>query len=133
MLLVQTSNGEVPELADGQIHALATTRTMARDNPALIAKVTRTIYAAQRLIHSDAKATVDALLASGVAHDRALTEAIAAVYGPAVPQTPKVSLNGIERDARLYPAHPRAPDFTRVHAGDFVASEFADRAVAPVP
>jgi ABC-type nitrate/sulfonate/bicarbonate transport system substrate-binding protein len=120
----------VPALADGQIHALATTRDMARERGDLILALTRAIHRAQRLIHSNLKATVDALVASGAAgSDRQLTEAIAAVYGPAVPQTPAISLSGIERDAILYPAHPRAPDFSRVRASDFVAAEFAERAI----
>lgn len=127
VLLVQTSSGEVPVLADGQVHALATTRDLARAKPELMRAAARAIQKAQRLIHSDSKATVDALVASGAAGtDHRMTEAIAAVYGPAIPRTPKISLEGIERDAKLYPAHPHAPDFTQVKAADFVAAEFAD-------
>ena len=101
-----------------------------REKPETFRAVARAIARAQRLIHSDQKATVEALIASGAAaKDRRMTEAIAAVYGPAVPQTPKITLEGIERDATLYPAHPRAPDFTRVKAADFVAPEFAEHAV----
>jgi NitT/TauT family transport system substrate-binding protein len=130
VLLVDTSGGEVPVLADGQIHALGTTRALAQSKPEMMAAVARAIYRAQRLIHSDAKGTVDAVLASGAAGpDRRIIEAFAAVYGPAVPRTPKISLEGIERDAALYPAHPRAPDFARVRAGDYVAPQFADSAV----
>jgi NitT/TauT family transport system substrate-binding protein len=132
VLLVDTSGGEVPALADGQIHALGTTRVLARTRPEVMAAVARAIYRAQRLIHSDATGTVDALLASGAAgRDRRMVEAFAAVYGPAVPRDPKISLEGIERDAALYPAHPRAPDFARVRAADFVAPQFADQAVKP--
>ena len=130
VLLVETSSGEVPALAEGQIHALATTRALARERSELILATTRAIHRAQRLIHSDLNATVDALVASGAAgSERPLTEAIAAVYGPAVPQTPRVSLSGIERAAMLYPAHPRKPDFSRVRAADFVAAEFAETAI----
>ena len=130
VLLVDTSGGEVPVLADGQIHALGTTRALARTKPEMMAAVARAIYRAQLLIHSDAKRTVDAIVASGAAGtDRRMVEAFAAVYGPAVPRTPKVSLEGIERDAALYPAHPRAPDFARVRAADYVAPQFADSVV----
>ena len=130
VLLVETSSGEVPALADGQIHALATTRAVASARANLILSVTRAIHRAQRLIHSDLTATVDAIIASRAAGpDRRLTEAIAAVYGAAVPQTPAISISGIERAARLYPAHPRAPDFSRVKAADFVAPAFASTAV----
>lgn len=130
VLLVETSSGEVPALADGQIHALATTLAVTQSQGDLVLAATRAIHRAQQLIHSDLKATVDALVASGAAGpERALTEAIAAVYGPAVPQTPEVSVPGIERAATLYPAHPRTPDFSRVRASGFVAPEFARRAV----
>lgn len=130
MLVVDTSSGEVPALADGQIHALATTRASVERNSALMVSVARAIYRAQRLIHSDARATVDAILASGAAGpDRSLVETFAAVYGPAVPSTPSISLAGIERDAVLYPAHPRAPDFSRVKASDFVAATIAQQAI----
>ena len=128
VLLVHASSGEVPGLAGGQIHALVTTRVTAREKPELIESVTRAILRAQRLIQSDLKAATDAIIASGAANDRALVEAIVAVYAPAIPMTPRISLEGIMRDTALYPAHPRAPDFTRVKAEDFVASEFAERA-----
>jgi ABC-type nitrate/sulfonate/bicarbonate transport system substrate-binding protein len=49
VLLVDNSGGEVPVLADGQIHALATTRTLAQTKPEMMAAVTRAIYRAQRL------------------------------------------------------------------------------------
>jgi ABC-type nitrate/sulfonate/bicarbonate transport system substrate-binding protein len=133
VLVAETSAGEVPELAGGQIHALATTREEAKKNPELIAAVTRAIYRAQRLIHSDRKATVDAVLASGMTGiDRARLEAIAAIYSSAVPQTPAIAVAGVERDASLYPAHPRAPDFSRVKASDYIAAQFAAEAVKPV-
>jgi NitT/TauT family transport system substrate-binding protein len=67
VLLVDASGGEVPILADGQIHALGTTRALARTKPDMMAAVARAIYRAQLLIHSDAKRTVEAILASGVA------------------------------------------------------------------
>jgi hypothetical protein len=96
----------------------------------LIAAVTRAIYRAEKRIHSDQEGTVDAILASGATKaDRSLVEAIAMIYSPAVPQNPKISLVGIERDATLYPAHPVAPDFTRVKAADYVAAQFAADAV----
>jgi NitT/TauT family transport system substrate-binding protein len=131
VLVADNSGGEVAELSDGQIHALATTRQEARDKPQIIAAVTRAIARAQKLIHSDPKATVNAMLASGFAHaSREQLETIAAIYAPAVPRTPKISLAGIMRDAALYPAHPRAPDFTRTKLDDYVAAQFAER-VAP--
>jgi hypothetical protein len=72
-------------------------------------------------------------LASGMTGiDRARLEAIAAIYSSAVPQTPAIAVAGVERDASLYPAHPRAPDFSRVKASDYIAAQFAAEAVKPV-
>jgi ABC-type nitrate/sulfonate/bicarbonate transport system substrate-binding protein len=126
LLIADNSAGEVPALAGGQIHALATTREEARAKPEVIAAVTRSVARALTLIHTDRKATLDAILASGVAgKDRPQLEAIVAIYAAAVPQIPAISLSGIERDATLYPAHPRAPDFAHTRAADYVAAQFA--------
>jgi ABC-type nitrate/sulfonate/bicarbonate transport system substrate-binding protein len=134
VLVADLSGGEVAELAHGQIHALATSRARAQAAPDLIAGATRAIYRAQRLIHSDRKATVDAVLASGVKEfDRTLVETLAAIYSPAVPATPAISLTGIERDAELFPAFPRKPDFSVVKAADFVAPAFVEEAVKALP
>ncbi|HEV2548134.1 MAG TPA: ABC transporter substrate-binding protein [Stellaceae bacterium] len=134
VLVADLSGGEVAELAHGQIHALATSRVRAEAAPDLIAAATRAIYRAERLIHSDRKATVDAVLASGVKEfERTLVETIAAIYSPAVPVTPAISLAGIERDAELFPAFPRKPDFSVVKAADFVAPGFAADAVKALP
>jgi NitT/TauT family transport system substrate-binding protein len=123
VLIADTSGGEVAQLSDGQIHALATTRQEARDKPDVIAAVTRAIARAQNLIHSDPKATVTAVLASGFAHARREElERIAAIYAPAVPLSPEISRPGIIRDVTLYPAHPRAPDFTRIKVNDYIAA-----------
>jgi NitT/TauT family transport system substrate-binding protein len=124
VLVADNSSGEVPELSNGQVHALATTREAARAHPQLIAGVTRAIARALNLIHADPKSAVDALIASGHARAelRPQLEAIVAIYGSAVPRTPEISLSGIARDAALYPAHPRAPDFSHVRAADYVAA-----------
>jgi NitT/TauT family transport system substrate-binding protein len=134
VLVADLSSGEVAELAHGQIHALATSRVRAEAAPDLIAAATRAIYRAERLIHSDRKATVDAVLASGVKEfDRTLVETLAAIYSAAVPPTPTISLAGIERDAELFPAFPRKPDFSVVNSADFVAPAFAEAAVKALP
>jgi NitT/TauT family transport system substrate-binding protein len=126
LLIADNSGGDVPTLSDGQVHALAATREGARAHPQAIAAVTRAIARALLLIRTDPKAAVAAIAASGHARgDAAQLEAIVAIYAAAVPQTPKISLSGIARDAVLYPAHPRAPDFSRINVGDYVAEQFA--------
>jgi hypothetical protein len=40
-----------------------------------------------------------------------------------------VSAAAIERNAALYPARPTMPDVSKVRAGDFVVTSFAETAV----
>jgi ABC-type nitrate/sulfonate/bicarbonate transport system substrate-binding protein len=122
-LVVEASHGEIATLADGEIHTLATSRDMAARNRGLIARAGAAIAAAERLIHSDPKATLRALSAYGAIHEPEPALArIAAIYGPAAPLKPGVSAAAIRHDAELYPAHPKAPDFGpgKVRAEDFI-------------
>ncbi len=134
VLIVDTSGGEVPGLAGGQIHALGATAMRIAENPAMILAATRAIARAQRLAHSDLPATVDALIASGATNAaRPQVEAIAAIYADAVPLAPHISIPGIRRAAELYPAHPRHPDFSRTGPEAFVARDFAVEAISSLP
>jgi len=120
-LVVEASHGEVAALADGEIHTLATSKETAAKNPVMIERVRRAIADAEAIIHSSPETTLRALAAYGAIHEpeKALST-IVAIYGPAVPRTPAVSVAAIQHDAQLYPAHPKAPDFTKVRTADFV-------------
>lgn len=123
VLLVNQSSGEVPPLANGQIHALAATRAYLDAHPDVIRKVTRAIANAQALIHRDRAAAVDALVKAGVdAPSRQHLETIVRLYEPAVPRSPDLSAAKLENNARLYPARSTMPDFKTVRAADFIAS-----------
>jgi NitT/TauT family transport system substrate-binding protein len=131
VLIVDTSGGEVPGLAGGQIHSLGAMEATVRERRELLVKTTRAIAAAQRLAHTDLPATVNALIASGAvgtaSHPQ--IEAIAAIYADAVPRTPRISIPGIRRSAELYPAHPRHPDFSKVGPEAFVTQDIAEAAL----
>lgn len=121
VLLVDQSGGEVPALAGGQIHALAATRSYIEAHPDVIAKLTRAIAKAQALIHRDRGAAVEAILKAGIhAPSRQHLDTLVRLYAPAVPRSPEVSAAKLERNARLYPARPTMPDFTKVRAADYV-------------
>lgn len=128
MLLVNQSAGELPALANGEVHSLATTRAFAAAHPDIVLAVTRAVARAEELIHRDASAAGQALLKAGVTvpspqHLSTIVE----LYRHAVPGTPRVSAAAIERDATLYPARPTAPDFSQIRAADFVAPAFAEK------
>jgi NitT/TauT family transport system substrate-binding protein len=134
VMLVNQSGGEVGPLRGGQIHSLGATKEFVAAHPGVITRVTRAIARAQQLLHSDRKAAVDALMAAGIpAPTPKHLETIIDLYRPAVPATPRVSADAVERNARLYPARPTMPDFTKVRAADFVAPAFAEQVSAAKP
>lgn len=127
ILAVNTSDGEVAGLADGQIHALATTRELITKRRDLLLRVTRAIADAERIMHAGGQSGFEALMKYGANHlDPQLAAATIAVYSPAVPRNPEISIPGILRDRSIYPAHPRAPDFSVVRVEDFVDNSFAN-------
>lgn len=127
VLAVNASDGEVAGLADGQIHALAATRDMIAKRRDLLVRVTAAIADAERMIHAGGQSGFDALMKYGPNRpDPQLAAATIAVYSPAVPRTPRISITGILRDRTIYPAHPRAPDFAVVRVEDFVDNGFVD-------
>jgi len=129
VMLVNQSSGEIAPLANNQIHSLGATKSYVAAHPGVILKVTRAIAAAQRLLHRDTQAAIDALGNAGItAPTPQHLETIVNLYRPAVPKTPHVSAAAVERNATLYPARPTMPDFTRVRAADFVAPSFAEQA-----
>lgn len=127
VLAVNTSDGEVAGLADGQIHALATTRELIAKRRDLLLRVTAAIADAERIIQAGGQSVFEALMKYGGNRlDPQLALATIAVYSPAVPRNPEISIAGILRDRTIYPAHPRAPDFAIVRVEDFVDNSFAD-------
>ena len=74
--------------------------------------------------------TADAINASGVevVAPQGL-ETIIAIYEPAIPQTPEVSVEGALRELELYPAILPPSDLSGVDLANFVDNQFARRAI----
>ena len=134
VLIVNQSAGEVPELANRQIQSLVTTQSYASANPDILMALTRAIHRAQQLVHTDQQAAVSAILQSGVPGlDRKLVETIVAIYAPAIPLTPEVSVEGVKRAHDLFPAQFTPSDLSGIDLGEYVAREFAEEAVSTTP
>ena len=122
VVLVNQSAGEVPELTNRQSHSLVTARSFTTSNREDLVAMTRAVRRAQELIHTDQNAAVEALLESGVPGlDRTLVETIVDIYAPAIPESPEVSIEGIERALDVFPAHRTPPDLTGIDIGGFIA------------
>lgn len=130
LLLVNQSAGEVPEQAGLAIHAMVSTSGYIEDNPSATFRVTRALYRAQRLLHEDPEAAVQALLDSGVPNlVETRVEALVDIYRPAVPRRPMVPPNGLVRTADLFTGRPVHPDFTQIDVHDHIDNRFAWLAV----
>ena len=134
VMIVNQSAGEVPELANRQYHTLVTTQEYARANPQVLVSLARAIYRAQQLIHSDLRATAEAIRASEVQllQPQGL-ETILAIYEPAMPQTPEVSVKGALRELELFSAHRTPPDLSGVDMTKHIDNQFAELAVRGTP
>jgi ABC-type nitrate/sulfonate/bicarbonate transport system substrate-binding protein len=126
VLMVNQSNGEIPELAHRQIHMLVTTRQFRDAQRDVLLRMTRAIYRAQRLIHADRHATLDAIRASGVRLRAAdALELIVELYEPAVPLTPAVSIEGALAELAFFPGRRVPPDLSGVDMTPYVDNGFA--------
>ena len=132
VILVNQSAGEVPGLNDRQGHSLVATRSFISDRRDDIVAMTRAVARAQKLIHNDEAAVVQALLDSGIPGlERTLVETIVAIYAPAIPDSPVVSIEGLERAVELFPSHRPPPVLTGIDLADYVAQGIAEDATAP--
>ena len=131
VLIVNQSAGEAPSLAGREIHGMVTTRAFALEHPDILVRVTRAVYQAQQLIHSDLQATRQAILASGVELEFPEgLDTILALYAPAVPYTPAVSVEGARRELELYPAKHKAPELSDAELAAHVDNQFVERVLA---
>ncbi len=132
-MVIDQSGGEVPELAMRQIHALVAMRSYAAGHaPALLA-ITRAVARAEHLVHADRAAAVAAVLAVFPSMDRRKVERIVGIYAPAVPSTPRVSVDGLKPALALFPATKTAPRLEGINLALYVDPSFAEAALERRP
>jgi NitT/TauT family transport system substrate-binding protein len=131
VLIVNQSAGEIPALADRQIHMLVTTRPFRDASRDVLLRMTRAVYRAQQLIHADRQATLDAIRASSVRlRAPSALELIIELYAPAVPETPAVSVEGALAELAFFPGRRAPPDLSGVDMTLYVDNSFAARVQA---
>ena len=134
VMIVNQSAGEVPELISRLYHALMTTHEYAAANPQVILALTKAVYRAQQLIHTDLQATADAIRSSEVQlQEPEGLDIIIAIYEPAIPQTPVVSAGAALRELEFFPAHRTPPDLSGIDLTDHVDNQFAEQVIASIP
>lgn len=125
IMVVDQSKGEVPKLAVRQIHALAVSRTMAKEHKETVQALVRGIARAQQLIHRDQRAAVQAILHEFPDMDERHVTKVVSIYEPAIPRTPRVSADGFQAALDLFPASRKRPELSGIDLNEFIAPEFA--------
>jgi NitT/TauT family transport system substrate-binding protein len=131
VMLVNQSAGDAPPLAMRQIHALVATRAFLGEKRELVAALVRGVARAETLVHADRVATEEAVMRALPSLERRHVHTIVGLYQPAVPETPRVSADGLAPALALFPASRKAPSLDGITLSDFVAPEILDEALAP--
>jgi len=122
ILLVHTSGGVPAQLASRQIHTLCVRNAWADAHPHEVAALVRAVASAEELIHRDQPAAVEAILHEFPTRDRRLVERIVAIYEPAIPTTPVVSIEGIRGALALFPSSRTPPDLSSIDLKVYIAN-----------
>ncbi|WP_196895862.1 ABC transporter substrate-binding protein [Aureivirga marina] len=118
ILLVDISGGEVPALANMNLHILAATNVFSEENPEILKAFSQAICSAQTLIHSDRNGTIQALKDSEFsAFNENTIHTILDIYEEAIPSNPSLFLDW-ERELNLFPTGPNLPEIT---VGDLIS------------
>jgi len=139
VMLVEQSSGEVPSLAMRQIHALVVRRDYLDAHRDAVQSMVRALARAETLVHADRAAAEDAVLRALPALERRHVHTIVGIYQAAVPDTPRVSVDGLAPALALFPASRTAPSLEGVPLTDFVEADILGPAgarsatVAPRP
>jgi ABC-type nitrate/sulfonate/bicarbonate transport system substrate-binding protein len=130
VILVNQSAGEARPLAMRQIHALVATHDYLGAHRATVDAMVRAVARAESLVHADAAAAENAVVRALPALERRHVHTIVGLYQPAVPETPRVSPDGLAPALALFPASRKAPSLEGVPLAGFVASDVLDEALA---
>ncbi len=132
VLFINQSAGEVSELSDRLVHGMVTSKDFAAAEREVVISIARAIYRAQLLIHTDLKATATALYNSGIEglEDTARLASLLPIYQHAVPPTPEVTVQGIEKSYDLFPYTRIKPDLTCINLADYIDNTIVEEATA---
>jgi ABC-type nitrate/sulfonate/bicarbonate transport system substrate-binding protein len=129
VVLVNQSAGEAPPLAMRQIHALVARRDfLVLERPVVVGMV-RALARAEQLVHADRAAAEEAVMRAIPSLDRRHLHTLVGLYQPAIPETPRVSVEGLAPALALFPSSRTAPSLDGIPLADFVAPGVLDEAM----
>jgi NitT/TauT family transport system substrate-binding protein len=129
VVLVNQSAGDAPPLAMRQIHALVARRDFLVLQRPVVVGMVRAIARAEQLVHADRAAAEEAAMRAIPSLDRHHLHTLVGLYQPAIPETPRVSVEGLAPALALFPSSRTAPSLDGIALGDFVAPGVLDEAM----
>lgn len=130
VVIVNQSRGEIPELANRQIHGLVFRRGFVELQRPTAVSMVKAIAAAEASIHASPSSAVATLVKSFPARDPKELEVFVKMYEPAIPDTPAVVPIDAPRWLALFPDGTPPPDLNGIDLAPFVAT---DLYAAPKP
>jgi ABC-type nitrate/sulfonate/bicarbonate transport system substrate-binding protein len=133
VLVANQSAGEVPALANRQIHTLVVTRRLRDEQPESVQRLVRALEHAREKVRNDGQATVSALRTLFPERDPKELEVVVQLYQPAMPLTLAVSSAELPRSAKLFPASRPVPELGSLDLQQYVDNRFVERLATPAP
>lgn len=124
-VLVNLSRGEVPALANRQIHVLTFKKSFLERRRDIAVRAYRAIARAQATIHESPPAALLALKKRMPARDQREVSTLIGLYEPATPKTPEVRVEDLGPALALFPAGQTKPDLTGIPLADYVDADIA--------
>lgn len=125
VVVANQSGGEVAALTGRQIHALAVKRSLAQAKPDVVRALVRAIARAESRIHERPEEAVNDVLRALPARAPEKVRVLVSLYAPAVPKTPRVSVEAIRKEVAFYPEGGEPPRLDGIDLRPFVASDLA--------
>ncbi|MEM6730875.1 MAG: ABC transporter substrate-binding protein, partial [Myxococcota bacterium] len=121
VLLVRLSRGDVPELSSRVIHTFTFLPEMQRERPAVAKAIADEVTQWLGKLRTNPSSAVDVLARAFPARERKELELIVELYHRAVPETPALNRQGLERSLSFYPEGYARPNVS-VDALDRIAA-----------
>lgn len=122
-VLVNLSGGEVPALANRQIHVLTFKKSFLERRRDIAIRAYRAIARAQTTIHASPPAALLALKKRMPARDQREVSTLIGLYEPATPKSPEVRVEDLGPALALFPAGQTKPDLAGIPLADYVAAD----------
>lgn len=131
VVVINLSRGEVPALANRQIHVLTFKKSLLDRRRDIAIRAHRAIARAQRTIHASPPSAMLAVKKQMPSRDEREVATLVGLYEPAIPKTPQVRTEDLAPALALFPAGQPKPVLDGIPLAEFVATDVGIEAESP--